>query len=1250
MMHATGKRWFKRIGIVLAVLIVLLIASGWWLLGTESGLHFALARVTNDNLSVKAARGHLAGPLQLDGVRYRNPDSGLDASIRSLRADPELWSLFAGTLHFRNLDATGVKVVMTTPAQPPPESDEPLSLKPPLDIVLDKAHLQDIDIIQNGQSAFRANTLDVAGAWTSRGLDLKELKLRSPDGRADLSGQLALSNPFKGNGAGSFQWTVSRTTYAGKLETVSNGKHVRMTLSLSSPMQATLHVDMQQSGDYPWTARLAVPAFDPKAFLEDSSIKKLAVALDGHGDRHGGTLDGQVGLDKLRFRVHPLTIHYNADKQHVLLDQLVLTSPDIKGELVGHGTVDLADKPMQADLALNWHDVLVPESVAGQKLASGGDITIQGGADNYHVNGRMQLGPPDQLAHLTLDLAGTPDVVTLKALTVEQPKGGLTVQGKLDLKPHLGWDLTAKGQNFNPGLMLTGWDGAMNLAFATQGEMRANGPEATLKLDKLDGTLRHRPLSGHGDLHVTPDRVLTGKLSLASGNSRLSLDGTGTERNHITLKMAIASLNDWMPDASGSMNGHFLVTGLWPELAVKGHLSGQKLVVSDTHVGKVALDADVPDISHPGGKLTMQADRVMTGGLLFETVTLDGHGNESDHALKLTAEGKPLSLQMALSGHMKGKAWNGTLSTLNLDIEGLPRWRLQSPSQLAWNQGKASISRTCLTAGEPVLCLTANQARNQSLDADYTLHAFPLALIATFVGNGMPLHAEGVINGEGKIHRDAAGALTGQATLSSPSGKISYPDRPDLPLLAYRDFNAHATLAPQDQHITLSTAFTQGGNLHGDIRMRGPQKALSGQISVRMDSLAPITLFTDMLANVKGHLDGDFQLGGTLDQPDITGNATVHDFAAEVPAVGLKLHDGEVNVATAGNRRLQLDGHVGSGTGVLQLGGSFAGGDARRMHITLKGDNVEAANIPAAKVVVSPDLAIEQNAEGLHLTGSVGIDSADIKLENLPGAGATQASPDVVVVDDNKEDEQQSAVPISADITVDLGDKTNLEGYGLDGSVSGRLAVHQVPGKPATGRGQITINGTYRAYGQDLVIKQGRLLFASTPIDNPGLNIRAVRILHPNATISDNEEVGLLISGTARHPVMTVFSNPTMEQSDALSYLITGKPLSQVKGGEGNMVNAAAQALGSATGDLLAKGIGSKLGINAGVTNSEALGTAAFTVGKYLSPRLYLSYGVGLFDPGQVISLRYILDQHWNFEAEQATTFSRASFNYRIEK
>jgi translocation and assembly module TamB len=177
-------------------------------------------------------------------------------------------------------------------------------------------------------------------------------------------------------------------------------------------------------------------------------------------------------------------------------------------------------------------------------------------------------------------------------------------------------------------------------------------------------------------------------------------------------------------------------------------------------------------------------------------------------------------------------------------------------------------------------------------------------------------------------------------------------------------------------------------------------------------------------------------------------------------------------------------------------------------------------------------------------------------------------------------------------------------------------------------------------------------LFASTPIDNPGLNIRALRSLTPNATIDEGQQVGLQIAGTAQRPVLTVFSNPVMDQSDALSYLVTGKPLSQVKGSEGGTVNAAAQALGSATGNLLAKSIGSKLGIDdIGVSSSDALnGNSAFTVGKYLSPRLYLSYGIGLFEPGEVITLRYRLSKRWSFEAQNATDFNRASLNYRIEK
>jgi translocation and assembly module TamB len=294
--------------------------------------------------------------------------------------------------------------------------------------------------------------------------------------------------------------------------------------------------------------------------------------------------------------------------------------------------------------------------------------------------------------------------------------------------------------------------------------------------------------------------------------------------------------------------------------------------------------------------------------------------------------------------------------------------------------------------------------------------------------------------------------------------------------------------------------------------------------------------------------------------------------------------------------------------------------------------------------VASPDLHIGRANGVFTLTGSVAIPSAKVEVEKLPGQGPTKASPDVVIVD-APPSQQVAPLALDADVEVKLGDDVKVQGYGLDGSVHGQLAVRVRPGHTATGRGQVSITGKYEAYGQHLTIENGRLLFAGTRLDNPGLDIRAVRKIR-----SDDVTVGLSIRGTAQRPVLTVISDPAMEQAEALSYLVTGRPLDALKSGEGDTLNTAAQALGGLAGDRLAKSIGSRLGLQAGVSSSETLGGSAFTAGKYLSPRLFLSYGVGLFTPGQVITLRYTINRFLQFEAENATTGNRASLNYKIEK
>jgi len=1247
-------KWFKRIALTLAALLLVAAAALWWLLGSDAGLRFALDRAegfTQGALTVRQARGHLAGPIDIAGLRY-DDGNGTVVKVEKAHLHVRLWPLLARRVHVLDLDADGVEVALPQSA-PPSQETTPFSLKPPVQLVLDRVRVGSMAIRQGGAAVFLSNQLDLSGSWTDSGLVLKQLALQAPDGHVQLGGRLAIGTGYAGNSKASFRWKLGDIDLAGQLAAQSDGKLAHIDLTLTRPSALHLRLELTQSADYPWTAALDVPRFDPQVLLGDSSLDSVGATLKGQGDRYGGTLEGRLDLNDYPLVLQPLRARFNPAFDTLTLQQLNLSSPRLKGNLAATGTVQLTAQPVTAALDVRWSDLLLPQDLVGQALASHGAINVHGSMAKYHAEGDVAIGPPGKLAALSLDLDGSTQALVLHTLALQQAQGNVRANGTLTLQPTLAWQAQINADRFDPGQLFAGWNGALDFDLASHGSLPDNGPDATLEIRKLGGKLRQRVVIGHGKLHLSPNQVVDGNLDLASGGSTIRLDAKPGASNDAQLKLAIASLSDWLPDASGRLDGHFAIRGKSPKIAINGQLHGHALSWQQQKVDTLQLILGVPDISRPAGKLDVQATGAWLQGLAFQQIHLLAEGSQANHRLTLDARGTQLSTRLALHGSRKDANWDGTLETLDLAPQGMPEWRLQQAASLRYRNGAASLSELCLTAGDPHLCVAASRDKGGNLDASYRLHALPLALLLSASGNAdLPLRADGTLEGEGKIRRSAAGALTGTAGISSTRGSITYTDRSEEPLLRYDQLHLAATLAPGNQRIELHTGLDDNGRLDGHVTVSGAQQNLAGQLDLRLRNLAFIELLSTDVANARGQLDGSFNFGGTLQQPTVTGHAELAEFAAELPAAGLKLSHGKLAIHTIDARQFRVDGSVQSGKGSVAINGVAGVGAGAHTAITLKGSDVTAADIPAAKVVISPDLVVKQDAQGLDIGGSVGIDSADINADRLAGNGSVKASPDVVVVDEPHEEQAASQLPITAHVKVDLGRRTHVVGMGLDGRVTGVLTVSERPGHATTGQGQVAVTGTYRAYGQNLQIQRGQLLFASTPIDNPGLNIRATRKLNPNATIDEGQEVGLYISGTAQRPVLTVFSNPVMEQSDALSYLITGKPLSDVKGGEGDMVGAAAQALGSAAGNLLAKRIGSQVGVDdIGVSSNEALGgESAFTVGKYLSPRLYLSYGVGLFEPGTVITLRYRLSHRWSFEAQNATDFSRASFNYRIEK
>lgn len=58
---------------------------------------------------------------------------------------------------------------------------------------------------------------------------------------------------------------------------------------------------------------------------------------------------------------------------------------------------------------------------------------------------------------------------------------------------------------------------------------------------------------------------------------------------------------------------------------------------------------------------------------------------------------------------------------------------------------------------------------------------------------------------------------------------------------------------------------------------------------------------------------------------------------------------------------------------------------------------------------------------------------------------------------------------------------------------------------------------------------------------------------------------------------------------------------------------------------------------------------SALQVGKYLSPKLYLGYGIGIFEPLSTVIMRYKLSKIWSLKAESGVETS-IDFLYTHER
>ncbi|MBA2626374.1 MAG: translocation/assembly module TamB domain-containing protein [Gemmatimonadales bacterium] len=409
---------------------------------------------------------------------------------------------------------------------------------------------------------------------------------------------------------------------------------------------------------------------------------------------------------------------------------------------------------------------------------------------------------------------------------------------------------------------------------------------------------------------------------------------------------------------------------------------------------------------------------------------------------------------------------------------------------------------------------------------------------------------------------------------------------------------------------------------------------VTARLQGRIDDLAFAEAFSPQTDSLAGSVTMDVTVGGTMGVPRVVGGLRVRDGAAHVPKLGQLFHDIQLEASGDQSTAFTLDGRATAGAGQLRISGTYPvrQTDENPARIRIQGDRFEAVNTPELHAIVTPDITVVMTSTTMDVTGQVSLPLVHVALAEIP-VMAVPPSDDVIFTDTLGANGAATPVrKLSANVRIELGDSVSFKGFNFTASLGGALQTVTEPDRPTIASGAIVIKeGQYKAYGQDLTITNGRVRFAGGPVDNPSLDIRAAR------TAEDSVIAGLQIRGTLKSPDVTIFSAPAMSQNRALEYIVLGHPRGENTGGpQGSLMAKAVSSAGLRGGNLVAKTLGKGIGLDeARLETKGDLQQASFVAGRYLSPNLYVTYGIGLFEPISTLRLRYLISRRWTLQAER---------------
>lgn len=911
------------------------------------------------------------------------------------------------------------------------------------------------------------------------------------------------------------------------------------------------------------------------------------------------------------------------------------------------------------NLALDWHNLQWPLQQP-RLLLPQGKAQIAGTLQHYSLSVATVVEAPSQPGgHLILQGTGSRQSLALSRIDLKVLQGELNGNAHIIWQPQLDGRISLTGSGLDPGILLPDWPGKLAMRLQASAVRQDGKLEAQLAALDLTGRLRGEDfrLQARGDYR---NEVLQLKrFSLNSGSSTVQASGTIGQTLGVDWRIDSNNLATLLPGASGSLHSKGQARGELRRPQIRATLLGKDIHYADYAVDRLNLNADLDLQGKARSSIMLALQGGQAAGIKLSTVRFTGQGTPQAHRFALAAKTSAGDANLHLNGSLQQTIWSFQLTQARLKYPTLPAWSLAATAHGQLSAKLQQMERTCWTSTEGELCIQG-QRTAAGLQGAFQLQDLPFSYFAAFMPTQVDL--KGRLSGQGEFKRSGHGVPTANVQLHTTAGTIlssSGENKKKTTLLRFQPASIHADLGNQGLRLDAALPFVkQGGlNLHAEIPQGSAaltERPLSGQIRVEMRDIGFLAELVPNIKQIGGQLQGQMRISGTLARPALIGRLALRNGSAQLVGTGLQITDLTAEVVGQQGGGMQYSASAKSGGGTMHLAGTAdLTGKVPTAEMNINGKDFQALNTMDGRVFVSPTLQVSLDAAGITVNGEVRVPRAEITPKKIPPS-AVAVSDDQVIVEPNQQKTViAKARKIHARIRLILGNSVHFDGFGLKGRLAGRLLIVEQPDKPTTGSGELRIvKGEYRAYGQGLVIETGRILFGGGPIDQPGVEVRAVR--HPAEGIT----VGVQVHGSLKQPEFTIFSQPSMTQAEQLSWLILGRPLQNTSQSESSMLSQAALAIGLKGGDYLAKRLGNVIGVDTfGIeTGSGEAGAAsnpqqaALVIGKYLTPKIYISYGIGLFEPVSTVKLQYTVNSHWKLATESSSVASGGDVIYTIER